>query len=142
MLRTYHPRASDRRVRWFLVDADGKTLGRLASRVARTLLGKTRPDFTPGVDLGDHVIVINAGGVAVTGKKLDQKMYRSHSGYPGGLKETTLRAQLARFPDRVVRDAVWGMLPHNRFGRSLLRKLRVYPGPDHPHTAQKPEALP
>ena len=141
MLRTYHPRASDRRERWFLVDADGKTLGRLASRVAGTLLGKTRPDFTPGVDLGDHVIVINASTVAVTGKKLDQKMYRSHSGYPGGLKETSLRAQLARHPDRVVRDAVWGMLPHNRFGRSLLRKLRVYAGAEHPHTAQKPEPL-
>lgn len=142
MLRTYHPRASDRRERWYLVDAGGKTLGRLASRVAGTLLGKTRPDFTPGVDLGDHVIVINAAAVAVTGKKLDQKMYRRHSGYPGGLKETSLRTQLARFPDRVIRDAVWGMLPHNRYGRSLLRKLRVYAGADHPHTAQKPETLP
>jgi large subunit ribosomal protein L13 len=142
MLRTYHPKASDRRPRWYLVDADGKTLGRLATRVAGTLLGKTRTDFTPGVDLGDHVIVVNAAKVAVTGKKLDQKVYSRHSGFPGGLRQVTLRRQLDRFPDRVIRGAVWGMLPHNRFGRSLMRKLRVYPGPDHPHTAQRPEPLP
>lgn len=141
MLRTYHPKASERRERWYLVDARGKTLGRLASRVASTLLGKTRPDFTPGVDLGDHVVVVNAAEVAVTGRKLDQKVYSRHSGYPGGYREVTLRTQLARFPDRVIRDAVWGMLPHNRYGRQVLRKLKVYAGPEHPHAGQRPQPL-
>lgn len=141
MQKTYYPKPGDVSRDWYLVDATQQNLGRLASRVARTLLGKDKPQFTPGVDVGDYVIVINAEKIAVTGKKLDEKIYYRHSGYPGGLKEISLRNQLARFPDRVIKAAVWGMLPHNRYGRKLMKKLNVYAGSEHPHGAQKPKLL-
>jgi large subunit ribosomal protein L13 len=140
--KTYYPKKSDLTSAWYVVDAQGQNLGRLATRIARTLLGKGKPQFTPGVDVGDHVIVINAEKIAVTGKKLDDKIYYRHSGYPGGLKEITLREQLKRYPDRVIRAAVKGMLPKNRYGRKLLKKLKIYAGPKHGHAAQKPKPLP
>jgi len=139
--KTYYPKADELSHEWYVVDASGMNLGRLATRVARTLLGKDKPQFTPGVDLGDFVIVTNAAKITTTGKKLDDKIYFRHSGYPGGVRKVTLREQLARFPERVVEAAVWGMLPHNRMGRKLLRKLKVYGGPDHPHQAQHPKPL-
>jgi large subunit ribosomal protein L13 len=139
--KTYYPKADELSHEWYVVDASGMNLGRLATRVASTLLGKGKPTYTPGVDLGDFVIVTNAAKITVTGKKLDNKIYFRHSGYPGGARKVTLRDQLARFPERVVQAAVWGMLPHNRMGRKLLRKLKVYGGPDHPHQAQNPRPL-
>lgn len=141
MFRTYYPKSSDIESQWLLVDADGQTLGRLASRISATLLGKGKPTVTPGVDTGDFVIVINAAKIKVTGERLDQKIYYRHSGYPGGLKATPLREQLKRAPEKVIRSAVWGMLPHNRLGRRLLKKMRVYSGPDHPHRPQRPVRL-
>jgi len=140
--KTYHPRLKDLQAQWYLVDAAGQNMGRLASRIAGVLLGKHKPTFTPGVEVGDFVVVINAEKIEVTGKRLDQKVYYRHSGYPGGLKTIRLRDQLARFPTRVMRSAVWGMLPHNRYGRRLIRKLKLYAGAEHPHRAQKPQPLP
>lgn len=128
-------------VKWYLVDASGKILGRLASQIAKILRGKHVPTFTPHVDMRFGVIVVNAEKIRVTGKKLDQKLYYSHSGYIGGLKVRTLREMLQRKPEQVIIDAVWGMLPKNRLGRKLIRRLKVYAGPDHPHQAQKPEPL-
>ena len=122
--------------RWHLIDANGQVLGRLATRVADILRGKHKAVFTPNVDGGDFVVVINARGIKLTGKKLEKKLYYRHSGYPGGLKETPLPRMLERHPDRVVQQAVKGMLPHNRLGRRLLGHLKVYGGPDHPHAAQ------
>ncbi|HKZ55674.1 MAG TPA: 50S ribosomal protein L13 [Anaerolineales bacterium] len=142
MQKTYHPRLKDLQAQWYLVDAAGQNMGRLASRIAGVLLGKHKPTFTPGVEVGDFVVVINAEKIEVTGKRLDQKVYYRHSGYPGGLKTISLRNQLARFPTRVMRLAVWGMLPHNRYGRRLIRKLKLYAGAEHPHRAQKPQPLP
>lgn len=139
--KTYYPKPGDVERRWYVVDAAGQTLGRLATRVARVLLGKNKPEFTPGVDVGDIVVVINAAEVEVTGRKLDEKMYYRHSGYPGGLKQTPLREQLEKNPEKVVEAAVRGMLPKNRYGRRLIKKLKVYRGSDHPHAAQKPEKL-
>jgi large subunit ribosomal protein L13 len=139
--KTYYPKPDELSRKWVLVDAKGQNLGRLASGIARVLLGKDKPQYTPGVDVGDFVIVINAEKISVTGKRLDQKMYYRHSGYPGGLKKINLRDQLAKFPDRVIQSAVWGMVPHNRYGRKLMRKLRVYSGPNHPHTAQQPTPI-
>lgn len=139
--KTYYPKESERAHDWFVVDAAGMNLGRLAARVASKLLGKDKPAFTPGVDMGDFIIVTNAAKIVVTGKKLDAKYYYRHSGYPGGLKRISLRDQLERFPERVIEAAVWGMLPHNRLGRRLMGKLKVYGGPDHPHQAQKPKPL-
>lgn len=139
--KSYYPKAGEVNQEWFLVDAQGQTLGRLATRIARVLIGKNKPHFTPGVDLGDYVVVVNAKQIRVSGKRLDQKVYYRHSGYPGGLKAVTLREQLDKHPERVIRSAVWGMLPHNRYGRSLLRKLRVFSGPQHAHKAQKPTPL-
>jgi large subunit ribosomal protein L13 len=139
--KTYYPKQDEITRSWYLVDAAGQNLGRLATRIAGVLLGKGKPEFTPGVDVGDFVIVINAEKIAVTGKRLDQKIYYRHSGYPGGLKQITLRNQLDKFPDRVIRSAVRGMIPRNRFGRKLIKKLKVFRGPDHPHSAQKPETL-
>jgi large subunit ribosomal protein L13 len=143
--KTYYPKASEIDRKWFVVDANGENLGRLATRIATVLLGKHKPTFTPGVEMGDYVVVVNAERVAVTGtrttSKLDSKMYHHHSGYPGGLKSISLRDQLRKHPDRVVRAAVWGMLPHNRMGRSLLKRLKVYAGPDHPHGMQQPDSL-
>ena len=133
------PSTIDRK--WYVVDAEGKTLGRLASEVAKVLRGKNKAIFTPHIDTGDYVIVVNAAKVTVTGKKLDQKIYRSHSGYVGGMKETTLREMMAKKPERVVELAVKGMLPKGPLGSQMLRKLHVYSGPEHEQQAQKPEVL-
>ena len=145
MYKTYYPKASEIDRKWFVVDANGENLGRLATRIAAVLLGKHKPTFTPGVEMGDYVVVINAERVTVTGtkttSKMDSKMYHHHSGYPGGLKSISLRDQLRKHPDRVIRAAVWGMLPHNRMGRSLLKRLKIYAGSEHPHGMQKPEPL-
>ena len=127
--------------KWYLVDATGMTVGRLASRVAPLLMGKHKPTYTPFLDLGDHVIVINAANVVFTGQKWRQKVYRSHSGYPGGLKETTARQLMAKHPERVVELAIKGMLPKTPLGKKMARKLKVYAGPEHPHQAQQPEVL-
>ena len=127
--------------KWYVVDADGQTLGRMASQVAAILRGKNKPVYTPNVDCGDHVIVINADKVVLTGKKLDQKIYRRHSGYVSGMKETPYRRLLATKPELVVYEAVRGMLPHNSLGRTMIKKLRVYKGAEHNHAAQKPEAI-
>jgi large subunit ribosomal protein L13 len=127
--------------KWYVVDADGVTLGRLAAEVASILKGKKKPIYTPFVDTGDYVIVVNAEKVKVTGKKLDQKIYKSHSEYVGGLKEITLRDQLKKHPERVVEHAVKGMLPKGALGKQMYMKLRVYAGPEHEHAAQKPETL-
>jgi large subunit ribosomal protein L13 len=139
--KTYVPKSGDITHEWKLVDANGQNLGRLATRIATILLGKDKPTFTPGVDTGDYVIVVNAERITVTGNKLDDKYYYRHSGYPGGLKKINLRDQLAKYPDRVIRQAVWGMLPHNRYGRKLVKKLKIYAGPDHPHNAQHPKIV-
>lgn len=139
--KSYYPKAAELGNEWHIVDASGKNLGRLASRIATVLIGKHRPEFTPGVDLGDHVIVTNCGQITVTGNKLDDKMYYRHSGYPGGLKERTLRQMLDTFPERVIRSAVWGMLPHNKMGRKLLKKLKIYSGSEHPHSPQQPKPM-
>lgn len=126
---------------WVLIDANNQTLGRLASVIATHLLGKNKPTYTPGVDTGDFVVVVNAGGIQVTGNRLDEKFYYSHSGYPGGLKEVRLRDQLKNHPDRVIRAAVWGMLPHNKLGHKLIMKLKVYGGAEHHHQAQNPRVI-
>ncbi|MEE9187788.1 MAG: 50S ribosomal protein L13 [Anaerolineales bacterium] len=141
MQKTYVPKSGDIAHEWKLVDANGKNLGRLATQIAIILLGKDKPTFTPGVDTGDYVVVVNAERITVTGKKLDDKYYYRHSGYPGGLKTINLRDQLAKYPDRVIRQAVWGMLPHNRYGRKLIKKLKIFAGPDHPHSAQHPKPV-
>ncbi|MCL2618606.1 MAG: 50S ribosomal protein L13 [Defluviitaleaceae bacterium] len=127
--------------KWYVVDAEGQTLGRLSSEIAKILRGKHKPIFTPHVDTGDHVIVINAEKIKVTGNKMDDKIYRRHTGHPGGLKETTLRVMMQTKPTQVLRLALKGMLPKNTLGRACLGKLNVYAGPEHPHQAQKPEAL-
>jgi large subunit ribosomal protein L13 len=126
---------------WYVVDAEGQTLGRLATQIADTLRGKRKPEYTPHIDTGDFVVVVNAEKISVTGQKLDQKMYHRHSGYPGGLRSRTLREQLERRPTEVIRKAVKGMLPRNRLARAQLGKLKVYAGPDHPHEAQSPQPL-
>lgn len=140
-MKTYSAKAQEIEQKWYVVDAQGKTLGRLASQVASILRGKHKAIFTPHVDCGDFVIIINADKVWTTGRKLDQKVYYRHSGYPGGLKEITLRDQLEKFPERVIETAVRGMLPKNKLGRQMYKKLKVYAGPSHPHEAQKPEPL-
>ena len=127
--------------KWYVVDATDKTLGRLASEVAKVLRGKNKPIFTPHIDTGDYVIIINAEKVAVTGKKLDQKVYYHHSDYVGGMKETTLKEMMAKKPEKVLELAVKGMLPKGPLGRSMIKKLHVYAGPEHKHEAQKPEVL-
>jgi len=139
--KTYYPKADEIQRDWVLVDANGQTLGRLVTQIATVLLGKHKPSFTPGVPMGDYVVVVNAEHIKVTGNKMDDKMYYHHTGYPGGLKATNLRDLLARHPERVIEKAVWGMLPHNRMGRSLMRKLRVYAGADHPHAPQNPKPI-
>ena len=133
------PATIDRK--WYVVDAEGKTLGRLASEVAKVLRGKNKPIFTPHIDTGDYVIVVNAEKIKVTGKKLDQKVYYRHSGYVGGIKETTLKEMLNKHPERVIEFAVKGMLPKGPLGRQMFTKLHVYAGPDHEQGAQKPEVL-
>ncbi len=145
MFKSYYPKAAEIERQWMLVDANGQNLGRLATRIAALLLGKHKPTFTPGVEMGDFVIVVNAGAITVTGTKtstkLDEKMYHHHSGYPGGLKSISLRDQLRKHPERVIRAAVWGMLPHNRMGKHTIGRLKVYSGTDHPHAAQNPHKV-
>ena len=140
-MSTFMAKPADIERKWYVVDADGVTLGRLAAEVASILKGKKKPIYTPHVDTGDYVIVVNADKVKVTGKKLDQKVYFSHSEYVGGVKEITLRDQLKKHPERVVEHAVKGMLPKGALGKQMYMKLRVYAGPEHEHAAQKPEVL-
>jgi large subunit ribosomal protein L13 len=140
-MKTYVATPDSRERNWLVVDATGKTLGRLATQIADALRGKRKPDFTPHIDVGDFVIVVNAELVSVTGNKRQEKRYYRHSGYPGGLRSRTLEEMLNRRPEEVLRLAVKGMLPRTRLGRAQLRKLKVYAGPDHPHAAQKPEPL-
>ena len=140
-MKTYSAKPHEIEQAWYLVDADQRTLGRLATEIADTLRGKNKPAYTPHVDTGDFVIVVNAEKVRVTGKKLEQKIYYRHSGYPGGLRERTLAEQLARRPEEVIRRAVKGMLPKNKLASAQLRKLKVYAGSEHPHTAQNPVPL-
>jgi len=139
--KTYFPKQGDITAKWYLIDAADKNLGRLSTRIARILLGKNKPQFTPGQETGDYVIVVNAEKITVTGNRMDQKFYYRHSGYPGGIKQISLRDQLAKFPDRVIRQSVRGMLPKNRYGRKLLGRLKIYAGSEHPHEAQQPELL-
>jgi large subunit ribosomal protein L13 len=141
-MKTYSAKPGEIERRWLLVDAEGRTLGRLATQIADVLRGKNKPVYTPHVDTGDFVVVVNAEKIAVTGKKLDEKMYYRHSGYLGGLRQRTLREQLDRRPTEVLRLAVKGMLPKNRLARQQLTKLKIYAGPEHPHEAQRPEPLP
>ena len=141
MQKTYYPKADEIQRDWVVVDANDQTLGRLATQISTVMLGKHKPGYTPGVEMGDYVIVVNASHIKVTGNKLDDKMYHRHTGYPGGLKSVNLRDLLAKNPERVIEKAVWGMLPHNRMGRSLMKKLRVYAGADHPHAAQEPKPI-
>lgn len=140
-MKTISVREQDVQRDWYVIDAQGQTLGRLATRTAMILRGKHKPSFTPHVDCGDYVIIVNADKVHVTGQKMTQKRYYRHSGYLGGLKEISLRDQLQTFPNRVLEAAVRGMLPKNRLGRRLFKKLKVYAGPDHPHQAQQPKSL-
>jgi large subunit ribosomal protein L13 len=141
-MKTWNAKTDEIERRWYVVDAEGQTLGRLATRIADTLRGKRKPEYTPHVDTGDFVVVVNAEKVAVTGKKREQKIYYRHSGYPGGLRERTLGDELERRPTEVLRTAVKGMLPRNRLARQQINKLKIYAGPEHPHVAQNPEALP
>ena len=140
-MKTWNAKPGEVARNWYVVDADGKTLGRLATAIAITLRGKNKPQYTPHLDTGDFVVVVNAEKIAVTGQKLDQKLYHRHSGYPGGLRSRTLREQLDRQPTEVLRRAVKGMLPRNRLSRAQLTKLKIYAGPEHPHAAQSPTPL-
>ena len=140
-MKTFITKPTEVERQWFVVDAEGQTLGRLATQVAALLRGKHKPGFTPSVDCGDYVVVINAEKIHVTGRRMDQKIYYRHSGYPGGLKQINLRDQLERFPTRPVELAVRGMLPKTKLGRKMFKKLKVYAGPEHPHQAQQPEPL-
>jgi large subunit ribosomal protein L13 len=140
-MKTWNAKPGEVTRSWYVVDAEGQTLGRLATRIADTLRGKHKPQYTPHTDTGDFVVVVNAEKIGVTGKKLDEKLYRRHSGYPGGLKERPLREELARRPTEVIRKAVKGMLPRNRLARAQMRKLKIYAGPEHPHAAQAPKPL-
>jgi large subunit ribosomal protein L13 len=139
--KTYYPKTDEIQRDWYLADAEGQNLGRFASEIAKKLIGKHKPSFTPGVDTGDFVVVVNCEQIAVTGNKLDDKMYYRHSQYPGGLKEKTLRQMLATRPERVMRQAVWGMLPHNKLGRKMLKRLKAYTGTEHPHVAHQLKPL-
>ena len=140
-MKTYNAKPGEIARHWYVVDADGQTLGRLATRIADQLRGKGKPEYTPHVDTGDFVIVLNAEKIAVSGKKREKKLYYRHSGYPGGLRSRTLGEMLERRPEEVIRLAVRGMLPRTRLGRAQLRKLKIYAGPDHPHEAQKPAPM-
>ena len=141
-MKTWNAKNDEIERRWYVVDAEGQTLGRLATRIADTLRGKRKPEYTPHVDTGDFVVVVNAEKVAVTGKKREEKIYYRHSGYPGGLRERTLGEELERRPTEVLRKAVKGMLPRNRLARQQINKLKIYAGPEHPHVAQNPQTLP
>lgn len=140
-IKTYTPKPEDIQREWFVIDAKDQTLGRLATQIAHILRGKHKPIFSPHMDVGDFVIVINCEKIRVTGNKLDDKRYYRHSGYPGGIRSVTLRQQLDRFPDRVIHTAVRGMLPKNKLGRQMIKKLKVYAGENHPHQAQKPKVF-
>lgn len=140
MSKTYVATPETRNREWVIFDAEGQTLGRLATQIADSLRGKNKPEYTPHIDTGDFVVVVNAEKITVTGKKLTEKVYHRHSGYPGGLRSRTLAEQLDRRPEEVIRSAVKGMLPRTRLGRAQLRKLKVYAGAEHPHAAQKPRA--
>ncbi len=140
-MKTFLPQVDQIDRHWYLIDAEGQVLGRLATRVATMLMGKTKPIYTQFLDTGDFVVIVNADKVRLTGSKLDSKVYYSHSGYPGGLKKMTAKQLLARHPDRLLRIAVKGMLPKNKLGRQMLRKLKVYAGAEHPHQAQQPEEI-
>jgi large subunit ribosomal protein L13 len=141
-MKTYNAKPGEIERTWYVVDAEGQTLGRLATQIADTLRGKRKPQYTPHVDTGDFVVVVNAEKIRVTGKKLDEKLYYRHSGYPGGLRSRPLRDELERRPTEVLRKAVKGMLPRNRLGRAQLTKLKIYAGPEHPHDSQAPKPLP
>ncbi len=136
MYKSYYPKASEIQNDWVVIDAAGQNLGRLTAKIAATLLGKHKPTFTPGAPVGDYVVVINASYITVTGSKTTEKSYNKHSGYPGGLKTVVFKDQLKNHPDRVIREAVWGMLPKNRLSHSLIKRLKVYGGAEHPHGAQ------
>jgi large subunit ribosomal protein L13 len=142
MTKTYNAKPGEIERTWYVVDAEGQTLGRLATQIADTLRGKRKAQYTPHVDTGDFVVVVNAEKIRVTGKKLDEKLYYRHSGYPGGLRSRPLRDELERRPTEVLRKAVKGMLPRTRLGRAQLTKLKIYAGPEHPHGAQAPQPLP
>ena len=139
--RTCTPRGADIERRWYLVDAEGKTLGRLATRIAHVLRGKHKPTYTPHLDVGDHIVVINAGKIRVTGDKAEKKVYYRHTGYPGGIRTTSFGQMMEKHPDRILRKAVKGMLPNTPLGRRMFRKLRIYAGGEHFHEAQTPEVL-
>lgn len=140
-MKTYTATPATREREWVVVDAEGKNLGRLATQIADMLRGKRKPEYTPHIDTGDFVVVVNAGKITVTGNKLTEKKYRRHTGYPGGLRERSLEEMLERRPEEVIRKAVQGMMPKNRLGRAQLRKLKVYTGTDHPHEAQMPRTV-
>ena len=140
-MRTYFPKQGDIEPRWFIIDAENKVLGRISTEIAKIISGKNKPTYTPFLDTGDHVIVINAEKVLLTGRKETDKMYRHHSLYPGGLKEKEARFVRAEKPEHMIEEAVWGMLPKNKLGRKMLKKLKVYRGTSHPHQAQQPEVL-
>jgi large subunit ribosomal protein L13 len=141
MMKSYMARPLEVERKWYVVDAEGQTLGRLATEIATVLRGKNKPQYTPHVDTGDFVVVVNAEKVVVTGRKAEQKVYRRHSGYPGGLKETSYEQMMERRPTEILRRAVKGMMPKNRLARQQLRKLKIYAGPEHPHAAQNPQEL-
>lgn len=140
-MRTYFPKKGDVEPRWFVIDAEGKVLGRLSTIIATIITGKAKPTYTPFLDTGDHVIVINAEKVVLSGKKETDKVYRTHSLYPGGLKSKQARFVRAEKPEAMIEEAVWGMLPKNKLGRKMLKKLKVYRGANHPHQAQQPETI-
>ena len=140
-MKSYMARPLEVERRWYVVDAEGQTLGRLAAEIARVLRGKSKPQYTPHVDTGDFVVVVNAERIVVTGRKAEQKVYRRHSGYPGGLKTTSFEQLLERQPTEILRKAVKGMMPNTRLARQQLRKLKIYAGPEHPHAAQNPQRL-
>jgi large subunit ribosomal protein L13 len=141
MMKSYMARPLEVERKWYVVDAEGKHLGRLATEIVRVLRGKNKPQYTPHVDVGDFVVVVNADRVAVTGKKAEQRVYRRHSGYPGGMKETSYEQMFARKPTEVLRKAVYGMMPKTRLARKQFKKLKIYAGPEHPHAAQDPQTL-
>jgi large subunit ribosomal protein L13 len=141
MMKSYMARPLEVERKWYVVDAEGKHLGRLATEIVRVLRGKNKPQYTPHVDVGDFVVVVNADRVAVTGRKAQQRVYRRHSGYPGGMKETSYEQMLARKPTEVLRKAVYGMMPKTRLARKQFKKLKIYAGPEHPHSAQDPQTL-
>jgi len=141
VMRTVFAKKGDVERKWYLVDANNAVLGRLAVKIANCLRGKNKPIFTPNTDTGDFIVVVNAEKVKLTGRKLDNKVYYRHSGYPGGIKSETARERMNKAPETILADAVWGMLPKGRLGRAMIKKLKVYRGPEHPHEAQKPEIL-